>query len=248
MNEIIKLENIYQSYGKNQILKDINFTIEKRQILGLLGESGSGKSTIAKVITGISPPNKGKINLLGKSLYPKKSISRKELYKNIQMIYQDSTNSFDPKMTIGPTIDRGQKNLLGISMEEAKSNTMKMLKRVGLDPDMAYYSRPTDLSGGECQRASIARALTIRPKLLICDEATSSLDTSVASNIVNLLLDLKKEFDMSILFISHNYALSTLFCDQILVIEKGSIVERLDTENIEEQISHPYTKLLFELR
>lgn len=113
---------------------------------------------------------------------------------------------------------------------------------------MAYYSRPGDLSGGECQRASIARALTIRPKLLICDEATSSLDTSVASNIINLLLDLKKEFDMSILFISHNYALSTLFCDQILVIEKGYIVERLDTENIEEQISHPYTKLLFELR
>lgn len=248
MDEIIKLENIYQSYGKKEILKDIKFSIKSGQVLGLLGESGSGKSTIAKVITGISPPYKGKISLLGKSLYPKKSVSRRDLYKNIQMIYQDSTNSFDPKIAIGPTIDRGQKNLLGLSMEEAKANTMKMLKRVGLDPNMAYYSRPRDLSGGECQRASIARALTIRPKLLICDEATSSLDTSVASNIVNLLLDLKKEFDMAILFISHNYALSTQFCDQILVIQNGSIIERLDTENIEEQITHPYTKLLFELR
>lgn len=247
MNDIIKLENIYQAYGKKEILKDINFSIKSGQILGLLGESGSGKSTIAKVITGITSPNMGKISLYGKSLYPKNNLGRKEVYKNIQMIYQDSTNSFDPKIAIGPTIDRGQKNLLGLNLEEAKKNTMQMLKRVGLDPNMAYYSRPTDLSGGECQRASIARALTIRPKLLICDEATSSLDPSVATNIVNLLLELKKEFDMAILFISHNYALSTIFCDKILVIKKGEIVERLDTENIEDQISHPYTKLLFEL-
>lgn len=248
MNEIIKCENIYQSYGNKEVLKDINFSIMPNQILGLLGESGSGKSTIAKVITGIISPNKGKLSLYDKSLYPKKSISRKELYKNIQMIYQDSTNSFDPKISIGASIDRAQKNLLGINMDEAKENTLKMLKRVGLDSKMAYNSRPTDLSGGECQRASIARALTVKPRLLICDEATSSLDTSVASNIVNLLLDVKKDFAMSILFISHNCALTAQFCDHILVIKDGEIIERLSTQNIQEQISHPYTKLLFELQ
>lgn len=248
MNEIIKFENIYQSYGKKEVLKDINFSIKENQILGLLGESGSGKSTIAKVLTGIERPYMGNISVFGESFYPKNNISRKKLYKDIQMIYQDSTNSFDPKLTIGTTIDRAQKNLLGLDIKKAQENTMKMLQRVGLDPKMAYYSRPTDLSGGECQRASIARALTVRPRLLICDEATSSLDTSVASNIINLLLDIKNDFAMSILFISHNCALTAQFCDDILVIKDGEIIERLNTTNIEDQISHPYTKLLFELQ
>ena len=248
MSEIIKFENIYQRYGKKEVLKDINFSIEEKQILGLLGESGSGKSTIAKVLTGIERPYKGNIEIFGKSFYPKNTITRKKLYKDIQMIYQDSTNSFDPKLTIGATIDRAQKNLLGLDLKNAQENTMKMLERVGLDPKMAYASKPTDLSGGECQRASIARALTVRPRLLICDEATSSLDTSVASNIVNLLLEIKNDFAMSILFISHNCSLTAQFCDHILVIKDGEIIEKLATDHIEEQISHPYTKLLFDLQ
>ncbi|WP_311492050.1 ATP-binding cassette domain-containing protein, partial [uncultured Anaerococcus sp.] len=144
MNEIIKFENIYQKYGKKEVLKDINFSIEEKQILGLLGESGSGKSTIAKVLTGIESPYKGNINIFGQSFYPKNTITRKKLYKDIQMIYQDSTNSFDPKLTIGATIDMAQKNLLGLDLKKAQENTMKMLERVGLDPKMAYASKPTD--------------------------------------------------------------------------------------------------------
>lgn len=213
---VLEVKNLCLKYAKKEILKDINFNIKKGEVVGLFGRSGSGKSSIANAITLMSKPSSGEIWVNGEMIYPE--LKCKNLYKNVQIIYQDALNSFNPKFSIGRFLKESLRNLLGI-----KNNKFifKMLKKVALKQD-AFYANPCELSGGECQRASIARALLVKPKLLICDEATSSLDVSVQAQIVHLLSDLKGQISM--LFISHDLALMQGICDRILLIENGEII------------------------
>ncbi|WP_051820916.1 ABC transporter ATP-binding protein [Mageeibacillus indolicus] len=242
---LISCASVTLRYGRKKVLSKLSFDLQKFQILGLLGDSGCGKSTAARMLTGLAKPSSGEVFLDGTSIYAHIRLSRRIINQKVQMIYQDSTNSFDPLKTIGTSLDIGQKRILNLNTAESRARSLAMLRRVGLDAKEAYYAKPGDLSGGECQRASIARALLIEPKILICDEATSNLDAGVAANIINLLKELKEEYKMSILFISHDLVLATAFCDEILIIKDGMILERLPAKRIAETMKNPYTIQLF---
>lgn len=220
MNEfVLEVKNLCLKYGKKEILKDITFSIKKGEIVGLLGQSGSGKSTIANAITLLCLPCGGEIWVNGEMIYPK--MQCKNLYKNVQIIYQDAQNSFNPKFSIGFFLKEIVRNLLGVKNTAA---IFEMLKKVKLNKGI-FKAYPKELSGGECQRCAIARALLAKPKLLICDEATSNLDVGVQASIIDLISDLKGQISM--LFISHDLALMQGICDKILFIEDGKITKML---------------------
>lgn len=240
--EAEKLDIVFYSERTNRALHavdSVSFTLDQGEFLGLVGESGCGKSTIAKLLTGLIKPDSGAVFLGGKELhYP---FSRKE-YKRIQMVFQMPQESFDPRRTLGQSVVDIQLNF-GVSRTAAKENARRLLDRVGLNND-CFYKYPHEVSGGECQRAAIARALTVRPEILICDETTSALDVSVQAQVVELLEDLKREYELSVLFISHDIALVQGLCDRMLVMHGGEIVESGAAHELVTAPQNDYTKQL----
>ena len=218
----------------------VSFSLAEGQFSALVGESGSGKSTLAKLIAGLLTPDAGEILLEARPLaapYPK------AVYKRLQMIFQLPRESFNPRKTIGNSLIEMQRNF-GASRPDALRGAERLLGKVGLGKKiMGRY--PHQMSGGECQRAAIARALTISPKLIVCDEITSALDVSVQAQIVALLQRLRKDFNLSLLFISHDLALVQGFCDRIMVMRGGVIVEDAATENLMKNPRNEYTAKLF---
>lgn len=245
--EILKLEHIKKTFvtktASHTAVNDVSLTIHNGEALGLVGESGCGKSTLAKVTTRLIPTDSGNITLCGENISGKKGRSLIDAYKNMQMVFQDPVTSFDPRLPIGKSISAIIKRHHGCTGEESAKRTVALLDRVGLDSAYAK-ALPTQISGGECQRAAIARAIALEPKLLICDEATSALDVSVQAQITGLLKELGETLNMSFLFISHDLALVSSFCSRIAVMYQGSIVETATTQNLLENPQHPYTKLL----
>lgn len=225
--------------GVVRAVDDVSFTLEQGEFLGLVGESGCGKSTLAKILTGMIPADAGSVAICGREVtvpFPQ------EIYRNIQMIFQMPRESFNPRWTIGRTIVQTQKNF-GADEKAARARAQQCLAMVGLEPE--FYSKyPRQMSGGECQRAAIARALSISPPLVICDEITSSLDVSVQAQIVELLQTLRKEIDLSILFISHDLALVSGLCDRVMVMNTGKLVETGPTAKIVNQPKEDYTRRL----
>lgn len=225
----------------------ISLDLYPGEILGLVGESGCGKSTLSRTLLRIVEPTSGKILFQGGDFT---SLSRSELQakrRDIQMIFQDPHACLNPMMTIG----RGIADPLLIhglaSKAEAKTKVQAMLERVGLTPVDDYYERyPGDISGGQQQRVAIARALITRPKLVICDEPVSMLDASVQAQVLELMLDLKEELDLTYLFITHDLWVAKYLCDRIAVMNGGKIVEIGPTEQIFDSPAHPYTKTLLQ--
>ena len=226
MQEILKVSSIKKAFIKNGerniVLDDISFTVKKGQCIGIVGESGCGKSTIAKIILGLLSFDEGKILLEGNKLNPKNKIRLKEIQGKIQMVFQMPTESFNPRIKIGKSIKESMKKTLTSTEKEAKLK--KLFNECNLSYDL-LDRYPKEVSGGQCQRAAIARALGSDPQLLICDEATSALDVTIQYNIMKLLKNIQKNREMAILFICHDIALVQRFCDYVLVMDKGKIIE-----------------------
>lgn len=223
----------------------INLDLYSGEILGLVGESGCGKSTLSRTILQLIRPTSGKVEFLGQDLT---KLSRQEIRssrRQIQMVFQDPHACLNPAMTVGQSIADPLFIHNLANSAKAKEQVLWMLNKVGLTPPEVYYERyPSDLSGGQQQRVAIARALITHPKLLICDEPVSMLDASVQSQVLDLMLQLKEEFKLTYLFITHDLWLARFLCDRIAVMNGGKIVELGSTKKIFANPQHQYTKTL----
>ena len=245
---ILKADHLRKVFisGKKSMtaVDDVSFELKQGECLGIVGESGSGKSTIAKMLTHLEPVTDGQIFLKGKDITNVRGKILRKTYQDIQMVFQMPMESFDPRCTLGDGIGESLRNM-GISRDETRKRVENLLEKCGLDKE--YADRyPHQVSGGQCQRAAIARALAVGPEILICDEATSALDVTVQKQILELLKELKEKEELSFLFICHDLALVQEFCDRVLVLYQGKVVECGTPDEI---INHPkmdYTKKLVE--
>lgn len=248
MEKILEIKNLKKVFYKNKVpftaVNDISFEMKKGECLGLVGESGCGKSTTAKLITHLIKPDGGSILINGKEILDVKGKSLKELYQDVQMVFQMPQDSFDPRRSLGDGIMESMRNR-GMKKAEARERMMELLRMVELEPEYAKRY-PHEVSGGQCQRAAIARTLSVEPKLIICDEATSALDVTVQAQIVELLGRLQREMGLSILLICHDLALVQALCDRVLVMYKGSIVEEGIPDEVIGSPKKAYTKVLIE--
>ena len=230
--------------AKTVAVDHVDFDFHEGEFVSIVGESGSGKSTIAKMITHLESVTEGQVFLKGKDITHVKGKALREIYQDIQMVFQMPMESFDPRCTLGDGIGESLRNM-GISRSETGSRVEKLLERCGLDREFADRY-PHQVSGGQCQRAAIARALAVNPEILICDEATSALDVTVQKQILELLMELKQKEQLSFLLICHDLALVQAFCDKVLVLYHGKTVEYGTPDEI---INHPkedYTKRLID--
>ncbi|MCL4114258.1 UNVERIFIED_CONTAM: hypothetical protein GTU68_038135 [Idotea baltica] len=237
--------------GKNkqhQALKDVSFSLSENEILGVVGESGSGKSTLARTILQLQKPTSGKLKFAGADYASLNKQQQQRMRKDIQLIFQDPLDALNPRMTISQIIAEPLQNLMPVltkklTKQEISEKVSEMMEAIGLQA--AQLNRyPHEFSGGQCQRIGIARAMIVDPKLLICDEPVSALDVSIQAQIINLLMDLKEQTKMSMIFISHDLSIVRQVCDRILVLYKGEIVEMGKAEDIYSNPQHEYTKKL----
>lgn len=244
--ELLEVKNLSKYYKtrKQQVraVEGVSFTVPEGTCLGLVGESGSGKSTVAGMIAGLIPKTSGKIIFQGQPLYETKR-STGSLCGEIQMVFQTPAQSFDPRYQVLQAVLEGAMYQRGRDKEEMQKEAWQLLSYVGLSEEVA--TKPIrELSGGECQRVAIARALLSHPKLMIFDEATSSLDVRVQAQLMAFLLKMKKEVRMTFLFITHDLALASEICDQLAVMQKGRIVEAGSADQILFRPQEEYTKEL----
>ncbi|WP_126993338.1 ABC transporter ATP-binding protein [Thermosipho globiformans] len=224
----------------------VSFNISKGETFGLVGESGSGKTTTGRLILRLIEPTSGKIFFEDTDITKLSKEELRKFRKNMQIIFQDPMAALNPYMKVGDAIKHGLEiHNIGGSNQERKMLVMKMLERVNLSPPEDFYYRyPHELSGGQRQRIVIARALILRPKFVVADEAIAMLDVSVRSQLLKLLIDLKNEFDLTFLFITHDLATTKYICNKIGVMYLGKIVEIGDFKEIYTEPLHPYTKAL----
>ena len=247
MNTLLEAEHltkVFTQRGKESFkaVDDVSFSLKAGETLGIVGESGSGKSTLAKMITRLTDITEGTLKFQGKDITKLKQRQLKDVYGKIQMVFQNPVGSFDPRRTLGDGIGESLRNRRMKKTEVAK-RVKELLEQCGLDEEFAGRY-PHEVSGGQCQRAAIARALAIEPKVLICDEATSSLDVTIQKQIMELLEDLKDTHGLSFIFICHNLALVQSFCDKVLVLSEGKVVENGKPDDIINEPQEAYTKKL----
>ena len=223
----------------------ISFSINKGETLGIVGESGCGKSTLAKLLSNLITPTSGSMIFDGQGINELRGMPLKTLKKNLQMVFQDSYSSLNPRLNILSSIAYGPM-IHGMKANEAKELAANLLNRVGLDATQFGYRYPHELSGGQRQRANIARALSFSPRLLILDEAVAALDKSVQAQVLNLLIDLKNEEKLTYLFISHDLNVVHYMSDRVLVMYLGKVVEIGTVDRIFSHTAHPYTKALLQ--
>ena len=240
--DLLIIENISKTFkvDKNkelQALKNINIRLKKGECIGIVGESGCGKSTLARIIVGIEKKTSGKI------IFDNKEIEGISKTKDIQMIFQNPLSSFNPRMKIIDYMWEPLRNYFNLSKKDSIPLIKKSLIDVGLDEN-ALEKYPYEFSGGQLQRITIARAIIIKPKLIVCDEITSALDVSVQKQILELLKKLQKDLGLSYLFIGHDLAVVQDVSQKIVVMYMGEIVEELNSIDLKSKAKHPYTKLL----
>ncbi len=242
---IKKPKKIFHSKVPLYALNNVTFNLEEGEILGIVGESGCGKSTLGKTILRLlNTKTEGKIIYKGNDLINLNEKELKKYRKEIQIIFQDPLASLNPKMIIKDIIAEPLTVFYPeLSKKEVEEKVFNIMEKVGLSASVAERY-PHEFSGGQCQRIGIARAMIVEPKLLVCDEAVSALDVSIKAQIINLLLDLKQEYKMSIIFISHDLSLVKYISDRILVFYLGYLVEYGTSNSLYENPLHPYTEAL----
>lgn len=223
-----------------QAVDGVSFDVRKGETLGVVGESGCGKSTTAKLLIGLVEKDEGEIIYDGQALG--ESLSLKELRRGVQMVFQDSYATLNPRMTILDSVAFGARVQ---QLEKPEYLARRMMERVGLDPHRFAHRYPHELSGGQRQRVNIARALAMSPRLVVLDEAVSALDKSVEAQVLNLLDDLRSEFGLTYVFISHDLNVVRYISDRILVMYLGEVVELAPVDSIWAEQAHPYTRSLF---
>ena len=244
--EVEHLTKVFSRRGQPDVtaVRDVSFSLLPGECLGLIGESGSGKSTVASLITRLQPPTEGRILLDGADITNSSGRAWRRRSRSIQMVFQTPTESFDPRRRLGDGVGESLRNH-GMSAAEARRETERLLELCGLPAQFARRY-PHQVSGGQCQRAAIARAIAVRPRVLICDEATSALDVTIQQEILALLRQLRTELNLSILFICHDIALVQAFCDRVLVMYQGQIVEQGRPDTVIRNPRDAYTKRLID--
>lgn len=251
MEPILKVENLTkvfsrQGQGDFTAVKGISFDLLPGECLAIIGESGSGKTTAVNLIARLLDATSGRIILNGQDITHLRGKELHGVYRTMQMVFQTPTDSFDPRRTLGDGIGESLRNA-GVSRKETRERVGELLKKCGLSPEFASRY-PHQVSGGQCQRAAIARALAIEPKLLICDEATSALDVTVQKEVLDLLNELRAQQgqSLSILFICHDISLVQQFADRVLVMYHGNIVEEGTPDEVIRGPKNDYTKRLID--
>lgn len=253
-NNLLEIKNLKTYYpvkggffkrtiGNVKAVDNISFEIKKGETFGLVGESGCGKSTAGRTILRLLKPTEGQIIFDGKDITKVGGISLREIRRDLQMVFQDPYASLNPMQMVGDIIAEPIYNFEKKSKEVMKKEVMDLLEKVGL-PEDAYYKYAHEFSGGQRQRIGIARALALRPKLIIADEPVSALDVSVQSQVLNLLKDLQEEFDLTFLFIAHDLSVVKYMSDRIGVMYLGHMVEIADKDSLYAEPLHPYTQAL----
>ncbi|MDR3493855.1 MAG: ABC transporter ATP-binding protein [Ancalomicrobiaceae bacterium] len=226
---------------------DVSFSVLKGETLGIVGESGCGKSTLARLLMHLLPRDKGTLIFDGDPVDEPRGMSLRDLRRNLQMVFQDSYSSLNPRLPIEDSIAYGP-SVHGMSRAKARAKARELLEKVGLRPDLFAGRYPHELSGGQKQRVNIARALALDPRMLILDEAVSALDKSVEAQVLNLLGYLKRHFNLTYMFISHDLHVVRYISDRVLVMYLGQVVEIGPVEDIYTQPKHPYTMALLASR
>jgi oligopeptide transport system ATP-binding protein len=241
---LLQVRNLRVEFGRQPAVRDVSFDIFRGETVGLVGESGAGKSALARALLRLLQPAHGSVELLGQDLLKSPPAAMRAQRRNLQMVFQDPLASLNPRMTVGAAIAEPlrifERELTAAARRE---KVAAILRRVGLDAGMAGRY-PHEFSGGQCQRIGIARAAVLRPKLLVCDEAVSSLDVSIQGQIINLLLDLQQDMGMAMLFISHNLAVVRHLSHRVMVMYLGKLVEIAACEALFAAPAHPYTRAL----
>ncbi|MDR0621629.1 MAG: ATP-binding cassette domain-containing protein [Deltaproteobacteria bacterium] len=248
MNEpILECKDLSVSFVKEgRVIKavdGVSLFVERGECFGLVGGSGCGKSTLARLVTRLKDPDSGSIQVERQEATKLKGKALREYYRKVQMVFQDPVGSFDPRMKIGQSIAEVLRNFGLAEKGRLKRAVNESLEMVGLNPEHADRL-PTQISGGQCQRAALAKAVAVRPKLLILDEVTSALDVSVQAQIVSLLRQLQAELNMAFIFISHDLSLVRCFATRLAVMHDGQVVETGPVERVISSPQHPHTKLL----
>ncbi|EJN57601.1 ABC transporter ATP-binding protein [Halogranum rubrum] len=222
-------------------VRDVSFEVGRGETLALVGESGAGKSTVGNIVTRIHQPTSGAVRYRGDDIHELSNEGLREYRQSVQMVFQDPYSSLDPRYRIGATIAEPLKIHTDLSKADRRERVAELLETVNLDPDFADRY-PHELSGGQLQRVSIATALSVDPEFLILDEPVSALDVSVQARILNLLMQLQRERNLSYLFISHDLGVVKHLSDRVAVMYLGEIVEQGETASLFERPAHPYTE------
>ncbi|MBQ9664165.1 MAG: ABC transporter ATP-binding protein [Oscillospiraceae bacterium] len=251
MEPILKADNLTRVFSRKgqpdfTAVDHVSFELMPGECLGIIGESGSGKTTLVNMITRLLDATEGRIVLDGEDITRAGGKTLRKVYSKMQMVFQTPTESFDPRRRLGDGVGESLRNN-GWSRSDTKKEAARLLQVCGLTPEFADRY-PHEVSGGQCQRAAIARALAVKPRLLICDEATSALDVTIQQEIIELLNELRWQHgsDLSILFICHDIALVQQFCDRVLVMYKGSIVEQGKPDEVIRNPQNEYTRRLID--
>ncbi len=244
---ILEGKNLSKFYENDGILlkacRNIDFEIKKGETVGIVGESGCGKSTLLKMLTRLEAPTEGSLFFKGQDITKEKGKSLRQNRKHVQMVFQDPSSAFSPRMRVHDAIAEPLKNYYKLSKKELDERINELLELVHLPKEFSTrYCH--EMSGGQRQRLGIARALSVEPEILVCDEATSALDVLVQDNIMKLLIEIQQKRNLSIIFVCHDISLVSSISHKMMIMYLGTVVEIIEGDKISENVAHPYAKLL----